>query len=153
MSKPKREDSSASAPPEGNRCLVNWEITRLKRVRVLSDGGRIWHGGFNMEGRVGSADPLTGMKALQGQDGAALQLVCAMQRCLWWMALQQRVQNRYKWREEESRALNPVRKKTTLSQTVRVYPGNASDAKSIHTRLNSLPHTFIQLDSTLKKLI
>lgn len=42
MSKPKWEDSSAPVPPEGNRCLVNWEITQLKRVWVLSDGGRIW---------------------------------------------------------------------------------------------------------------
>ncbi len=45
-----------------------------------------WYGGLNtiqkLKGRVGSADPLTGMKALQGQDRAALQLVCAMQRCL-----------------------------------------------------------------------
>ncbi len=41
----------------------------------------------------------------------------------------------------------------TCSQTVQIYPGKGSDAKSIHMRLNSLPHTFIQLNSTLKKLI
>lgn len=46
MSKPKWEDSSAPAPPQGNRCLVNWEITQLKRVWVLSDGGRIWSCGL-----------------------------------------------------------------------------------------------------------
>lgn len=46
MSKLKWEDSSAPVPPEGNRCLVNWEITQLKRVWVLSDGGRIWSCGL-----------------------------------------------------------------------------------------------------------
>lgn len=49
-------------------------------------GAAGWHDGLNairkLKGRVGSADPLTGMKALQGQHRAALQLVCAMQRCL-----------------------------------------------------------------------